>query len=269
MSFESEEDIADCRMVDGKDLLPMALKYREELGWTATKLPELYAFISFAVAYPDNFSALIDSYSTLGSGVKNYLCVALALSELGHESKGVRLDSGDLAQLSKECRKLFIETGQKYGYDYSKFDIVASNDINEDSLIALNEVGHEMDVFGIGTNLVTCQKQPALGMVYKVVEFKGTPRIKFSEEIEKVTLPGPKNTLRVFKNGKPVFDMLCTQEEVESLMQNPGSVKFFSSRQSDAQVESFEADEVKLMTEKLWPKQEQPHMVEKREMVLK
>ena len=156
MSFESEEDIANSRTVDGQDLLPMALKYREELGWTGTKLAELYAFISFASAYPDGFSALIDSYSTIGSGVKNFLCVALSLSDLGHVSKGVRLDSGDLAQLSKDCRKHFLEIGEKYGRDFSKFNIVASNDINEDSLIALNEFGHEMNTYGIGTNLVTC-----------------------------------------------------------------------------------------------------------------
>jgi nicotinate phosphoribosyltransferase len=233
MSFESEEDIAKSRIIDGKDLLPMAMKYREELGWTSTKLPELYAFISFASAYPDGFSALIDSYSTLGSGVKNFLCVALALGELGHQAKGVRLDSGDLAQLSKECRKLFIEIGAKYDRDFSKLSIVASNDINENSLIALNEVGHEMDVFGIGTNLVTCQAQPALGMVYKVVEFKGTPRIKFSEELEKVTLPGPKSVLRVFKGGKPVFDILCTRGEVADLVGNPSNLKVINSREFD------------------------------------
>jgi len=82
--------------------------------------------------------------------------------------------------------------------------IVASNDINETSLKALKENGHEIDVFGIGTNLVTCQAQPALGMVYKVVEFQGTPRMKFSEEVEKITIPGSKAVVRIFDDaGKP------------------------------------------------------------------
>jgi len=73
------------------------LKYREELGWIGTNLGELYAFISFAFTYPDSFSSLIDSYSTMNSGIKNYLIVALVLKDLGYDAKGIRLDSGDLA----------------------------------------------------------------------------------------------------------------------------------------------------------------------------
>ena len=76
--------------------------------------------------------------------------------------------------------------------------MVASNDINEKTLRELNENEHQIDAFGIGTNLVTCQAQPALGMVYKVVELQGTARMKFSEEIGKITLPGPKSVLRVY-----------------------------------------------------------------------
>lgn len=217
MSFEKEEDIADSRVVDGQDLLKMALKYREELNWNETNLGELYAFVSFAHAYPDGFSSLIDSYSTLKSGIKNFLCVSLALKELGHEPKGVRLDSGDLSQLSKDCRAIMIETGKKYNHDFSGLKIVASNDINENSLRELNEMGHEIDNFGIGTNLVTCQLQPALGMVYKVVESEGTARMKFSEEIGKITIPGPKSILRVYQNDQPTFDLLCTEAELKTI----------------------------------------------------
>ena len=72
---------------------------------------ELYAFISFAHAYPENFSSLIDSYSTMNSGIKNYLIVALVLKELGYTAIGVRLDSGALAKLSQECKKLMLEVG--------------------------------------------------------------------------------------------------------------------------------------------------------------
>ena len=84
MSYEKEEDIQHQRVLDGVDLLPLCLKYRDELGWTATNLGELYAFIGFAQAYPDAFSALVDSYSTLESGVKNFLIVSLVLKDLGH-----------------------------------------------------------------------------------------------------------------------------------------------------------------------------------------
>lgn len=94
------------------------------------------------------------------------------------------------------------EIGESKGHDFSQMKIVASNDINEKTLNELNANNHKIDVFGIGTNLVTCQAQPALGMVYKVVEFQGTPRMKFSEELEKITLPGPKSVVRVFIPGQ-------------------------------------------------------------------
>ena len=156
MSFEKESDIDNCRMLGDVDLLPACLKLREELGWTQTNLGELYAFISFATAYPDAFSALIDSYHTINSGIKNYIILAIILKQNGKDARGIRLDSGDLTQLSKDCRSLMTQTGNKYGYDFSKMSIVASNDINEDRLREFNAVGHEMNVYGIGTNLVTC-----------------------------------------------------------------------------------------------------------------
>ena len=115
--------------------------------------------------------------------------------------------------------------------------IVASNDINEKTLQELNEAKHEIDIFGIGTNLVTCQLQPALGMVYKVVEFDGTPRMKFSEEIGKITLPGPKSVLRVFDaDGKPMFDLLCTKDEVPDLLKNTSELRYYGEKSLDAKM---------------------------------
>lgn len=170
--------------------------------------------MSFAFAYPDSFTALVDSYNTLESGVKNFLLVALALHDLGYQAKGIRLDSGDLAFLSQESKKLFKSVGQKFGCDFSNLTVIASNDINESSIRSLISKKHEIDVFGIGTNLVTCQAQPALGMVYKVCEFKGQPRIKISEEAEKTTIPGSKKVYRAHdKDGNPVFDILCLSDE--------------------------------------------------------
>lgn len=82
--------------------------------------------------------------------------------------------------------------------DFSYTIVFASNDINEKSIHDLNDKDHEIDGFGIGTNLVTCQAQPALGMVYKLVEIHGVPRIKLSEEKEKITIPGKKKVFRIF-----------------------------------------------------------------------
>ena len=113
MSFESEDDIKESRMLAPKaggepvDLLELCIKYRTELGWNNTVMKELYAFISFAVAYPNQFASLVDSYNTLESGVKNFLICCLALTELGYTPLSIRLDSGDLADLSIKSKALF------------------------------------------------------------------------------------------------------------------------------------------------------------------
>ena len=94
---EKEDDIKDSRVLDGVDLLEAANKYREKLGWTKTNMSELYAFISFATSYPKDFSSLVDTYSTINSGIKNFLIVACVLKDLGYSARGIRLDSGNLA----------------------------------------------------------------------------------------------------------------------------------------------------------------------------
>lgn len=221
MSFDSESNIENHHTLEGVDILKRAQEVRTELGWTGTNDSELYSFISFACSYPDTFLCLIDTFKTIDSGCKNFLIVAVVLSELDHKPLGVRLDSGDLAQLSKDCRKLFIEVGEKYSYDFSKLTIVASNDINEDTIKELNVSGHEINTFGIGTNLVTCQAQPALGMVYKLVEIEGKPRIKLSEEKEKVLIPGKKKVFRVYENEIPSFDIMLLEDEDDIVSGHP------------------------------------------------
>ena len=92
--------------------------------------------------------------------------------------------------------------------------IVASNNINEGVLYSLKEQAHSIDAFGIGTHLVTCQKQPALGMVYKLVEVNGQPRIKLSQELAKVTIPGNKAAYRLMiGEGTPVVDIMVGRSE--------------------------------------------------------
>lgn len=146
--------------------------------------------------------SLVDSYDTKLSGVKNFICVALVLADHGYSGFSIRLDSGDLADLSKFASTLFDEISEQFQKEaFKHVTIVASNDINEESINLLEQNQHQIDVFGIGTNLVTCQAQPALGMVYKICELKGIPRIKLSEEPGKSTLPGSKQVLRQFQDA--------------------------------------------------------------------
>ena len=198
-----------------RDFVALALRFKLELGFEIASMGEMAAFISFAQAFPRNFLALVDTYDTLQSGVPNFICVALALRECGYTAAGVRLDSGDLAYLSKETRRLFIETDARYGSELAKCNIVASNDINESVLHALNDQSHCIDTFGIGTNLVTCQAQPALGMVYKLVEIKGEPRIKLSQDASKITIPGRKEAYRLIgAEGVPILDLVIRVGEM-------------------------------------------------------
>ena len=177
---------------------------------------ELAAFVSYAVAFPSGFLALVDTYDVNRSGVLNFAAVAMALYDLDYIALGVRIDSGDLAYLSRIARETFekIATGFNVSW-FAKVKIVASNDINEDTILSLNDQGHSIDCFGIGTHLVTCQKQPALGCVYKLVEINGKPKIKLSHDLEKVTVPGKKSAYRLYSNmGHALLDLLQRPDEV-------------------------------------------------------
>jgi nicotinate phosphoribosyltransferase len=218
-AFVGESDLyhRTLRSADGVDVDMLAQSRRSlaELGFTDTRTSELCAFVAYACAFPDSFLALVDTFSTLGSGVKNFLAVSLALSRCGRRALGVRLDSGDLASLSLKTRDMFRAAAARVpAFDVSQFVIVASNDINETLLLELREKGHSIDVFGIGTNLVTCQKQPALGGVYKLVEIDQQPRVKVSEESGKSTMPGRKQTVRLYDaDGTMVGDVVMLATE--------------------------------------------------------
>ena len=171
---------------------------------------ELVAFVSYAVAFPSGFLALVDTYDVNRSGILNFAAVAMALYDLDYVALGVRIDSGDLAYLSRMARETFekIAKGFKVPW-FAQIKIVASNDINEDTILSLNDQGHSIDCFGIGTHLVTCQKQPALGCVYKLVEINEKPKIKLSHDLEKVTIPGKKSAYRLYSNqGHALLDLL-------------------------------------------------------------
>lgn len=103
------------------------------------------------------------------SGLINFCAVAFALDEAGYRAIGIRIDSGDLAYLSKKARRTFEQIANHFKASwFSELSIIASNDLNEDIIYSLNEQNHSITAFAIGTHLVTCQKQPALGCVYKV-----------------------------------------------------------------------------------------------------
>jgi len=254
-SYTSLEDLSS-RMLGDKDIVALALKYREELGFHIASKGEMAAFIAFAQAFPKNLLCLVDTYDTLNSGVPNYICVALALLDCGFEPKGIRLDSGDLAYLSKEARKMMMCGGgrgargrararaphtprahnilthprpapppppppalrsaadAKYGSKLAAGNIVVSNDLNEAVLLSLADQGHEINTFAIGTNLVTCQAQPALGMVFKLVDINGEPRIKLSQDAVKTTIPGAKEVYRLLgQEGVPLMDLMIRAGE--------------------------------------------------------
>jgi nicotinate phosphoribosyltransferase len=193
-----------------RDFLATVLGYRATLGKNGTNSGELASFVAYAQAYPTSFLALVDTYDALESGLWNFLCVALALADFGYKAKGIRLDSGDLAYLSRECRKNFVRVAEQFNRpNLAKLSIVASNDLNETVLWALKEQGHEIDCFAVGTHLVTCLNQPALGCVYKLVQVNSQPRIKVSQDAVKVTIPGRKEAFRLFNSSdEAVLDLL-------------------------------------------------------------
>ncbi|KAL3525682.1 hypothetical protein ACH5RR_014054 [Cinchona calisaya] len=193
------------------------LKWSKQLAgiFGETNQSELAAFTSYALAFPNNFLALVDTYDVVRSGIPNFCAVALALNDLGHKALGIRLDSGDLAYLSCEARKFFHSIEKEFGVpDFGRTSITASNDLNEETLDALNKQGHEIDAFGIGTHLVTCYAQPALGVVFKLVEINNQPRIKLSEDVSKVSIPCKKRCYRLYgKEGYPLVDIITGENE--------------------------------------------------------
>ncbi|XP_040171998.1 nicotinate phosphoribosyltransferase isoform X2 [Anopheles arabiensis] len=241
-----------------RDLLELAMEHRAaiasvlDVSTDESSEGELAAMVSFAIAFPDGFMALVDTYdvksrtcwlerslaefsrvaahhiellsyydltrhhhSLSRSGLLNFCAVALGLNDQGYRAIGIRIDSGDLAYLSCLARETFERIAERFKLPwFSKLTIVASNDINEDTILSLNEQGHKIDCFGIGTHLVTCQRQPALGCVYKMVEINNQPRIKLSQDVGKVTMPGSKNVFRLYgADGHALIDLLQRVDE--------------------------------------------------------
>ncbi len=176
---------------------------------------ELQAFRDFAESRPEDCVLLVDTYNTLKSGIPNAIKVAKEMEERGQKLLAVRLDSGDLSYFAKESRKMLDEAGLSY------VKIAASNQLDEYVIKSLLEQQAPIDVFGVGTNLVTGKPDAALDGVYKLSWSDGKPRIKISESIVKVTLPHKKQVFRIKDaNGKCIGAdavALVSEERVEEM----------------------------------------------------
>jgi nicotinate phosphoribosyltransferase len=182
-------------------------------SWVMSFDSELEAFRAYAAAFPNNITLLVDTYDPVHSGIPNAVQVFTELRTQGISCQGsIRLDSGDLAKLSKEAWRLFQEAG------FKNPTIVASNELDEDLIAELKRQGAMINSWGVGTHLVTASNCPALGGVYKLVAIQGDggwePKIKISGNSTKITDPGRKRIIRYY-NGeeRPLADVLYLEGE--------------------------------------------------------
>ncbi len=179
-------------------------------SWIMSFPDELSAFRAYADVFPDSSILLVDTYDTLESGIPNAIVVARELREQGHELLGVRLDSGDLAYLSKETRKMLDSAG------FPNVKILASNELDEYVIRSIRDQGGRVDIYGVGTRLATCQGEGggALGGVYKLVRFEDQPKLKVTSDTTKSTVPDFKRLLRVMNDhGHFLMDVMCLEGE--------------------------------------------------------
>ena len=179
-------------------------------SWIMAFPDELTAFRKYAEVFPDSCILLTDTYDTLKSGIPHAITVAGELRDRGHELMGVRIDSGDLAYLSKEARRLLDEAG------FPRVQIVASNELDEHVIDSIRAGGGRVDIYGVGTRLATCAGESggALGGVYKLVRIDDRPKLKVTSDIAKATLPDRKRLLRVITpDGSFIQDIICLAGE--------------------------------------------------------
>ncbi|MBS6396950.1 MAG: nicotinate phosphoribosyltransferase [Clostridiales bacterium] len=186
-------------------------------SWIMSFPDEYTAFKTYSEMYPEACTLLVDTYDTLKSGVPNAIRV---FEEMRKENKlkgryGIRLDSGDLAYLSKEARKMLDAAG------FPEASIAASSDLDEYLIDSLKTQGAKINSWGVGTNLITSRDCPAFGGVYKLAAIKQgdgefIPKIKLSENSEKITNPGNKTVYRIYEkeNGKLKADLICLVDDV-------------------------------------------------------
>lgn len=182
-------------------------------SWVMYFKDEFEAFKKYAEVYPQSTTLLVDTYDVIHSGIPNAIRVAKEVLEpMGQRLKGVRIDSGDLAYLSKKIRKLLDDAG------LNDCKIIASNSLDEFTISSLLSQGAAIDSFGVGERLITAKSEPVFGAVYKLVaveeDGKFIPKIKISENVEKITNPGLKNIYRIYdEHGHAVADLIAMPDE--------------------------------------------------------
>lgn len=198
-------------------LFDVPVKGTHAHSWIMSFPNEYIAFKTYASLYPNACILLVDTYDTLKSGVPNAIRVFREMREAGISLKnyGIRLDSGDLAYMSKQARILLDEAG------FSDAIISASSDLDEYLIQSLKSQGAAITSWGVGTNLITSKDCPAFGGVYKLAAVRDNktgnfiPKIKLSENTEKITNPGNKTVYRIYdkQTGKMKADLICLVEE--------------------------------------------------------
>ena len=201
---------ATSNVLAGK-LFGIPVKGTHAHSWVMAFDDELTAFDEYAEAMPNNCVFLVDTYDTL-EGVRRAAHIGLKLKQKGHKMVGVRLDSGDLAYLSIQARKILDEAGLQDAV------IVASNDLDERLITSLKLQGAKIGLWGIGTKLVTAYDQPALGGVYKLGAIEDAngawlPKVKLSEQSAKTTIPGVLQVRRYFNAGRAVADQIYNVDD--------------------------------------------------------
>jgi nicotinate phosphoribosyltransferase len=196
---------ATSNLLAGK-LFGIPVKGTHAHSWVMSFDSEIEAFNAYADVIPNNGVFLVDTYNTL-AGVRRAVDVGRRLRAAGHEMVGIRLDSGDLAYLSIEARKILDEGG------FPDATILASNDLDEQIIQSLKLQGSRINVWGVGTKLATAFDQPALGGIYKLsalrkADGKWEYKVKLSEQAVKVTSPGVLQVRRFFKDGEATADMI-------------------------------------------------------------
>lgn len=182
-------------------------------SWVMSFPDELTAFREYARLYPTNCLLLVDTYDTLKSGVPNAIKVFKEMREKGIEAKGIRLDSGDLSYLSKKARVMLDEQG------FPNAKICVSSDLDEYLIQSLISQGAKIDIWGVGTKLITSFNLPSLGGVYKMSAIyengKQVPKIKISNNITKITNPGYKTCYRIYnkETGFAEADLIGLRDE--------------------------------------------------------
>ena len=208
--------IGTSNVLAGK-LFDVPVKGTHAHSWIMSFPDELTAFRAYAKLYPSACILLADTYDTLGSGVPNAIRVFQEMRDAGIPLTfyGIRLDSGDLAYISKKARKMLDDAG------FPDAVISASNDLDEYLIDSLKIQGAAITSWGVGTNLITSKDCPSFGGVYKLAAIKDRhtgkfiPKIKLSENTEKVTNPGNKTIQRIYdkETGKIIADLICLVDE--------------------------------------------------------